>query len=133
MTTMAKDSFSFSARLKSFRYAFNGIKTAWQDEHNFRVHSVAAVIALILSIILNISVNEWIAVLFSIGFVFVCELLNTAVENIADFICNEENPTIKKSKDVAAAAVMISSITALLVGLLIFIPKLISFISRYIS
>ncbi|WP_367208990.1 diacylglycerol kinase family protein [Sphingobacterium sp. R2] len=130
---MAKDSFSFSARLKSFRYAFNGLKTAWQEEHNFRVHSVAAVIVLIFSIILNIAVNEWIAVLFSIGFVFVCELFNTAMENIADFTCNEENPTIKKIKDVAAAAVMISSITALLVGLLIFIPKLISFIPRYVS
>ena len=127
---MAKNNFSFRARLKSFHYAFSGLKTAWQEEHNFRVHCTATIIAIILSFVLHIRTHEWIAVLFSIGFVFVCELLNTALENIADFICPENNPNIKKIKDIAAAAVMISSITALLIGLLIFIPKLISLAPR---
>ncbi len=127
---MAKNNFSFRARLKSFHYAFSGLKTAWQEEHNFRVHCTAAIIAIILSFVAHIRTHEWIAVLFSIGFVFVCELLNTALENIADFICPENNPNIKKIKDIAAAAVMISSITALLIGLLIFIPKLISLALR---
>jgi undecaprenol kinase/diacylglycerol kinase (ATP) len=88
--------------------------------------------AILLSVVLHISTHEWIAVLFAIGFVLVCELLNTALENMADFICPEHNPNIKKMKDVAAAAVMISSITALLIGLLIFTPKLISLALRYI-
>lgn len=127
---MAKNNFSFRARLKSFHYAFSGLKTAWQEEHNFRVHCTAAIIAITLSFVLHIRTHEWIAILFSIGFVFVCELLNTALENIADFICPENNPNIKKIKDIAAAAVMISSITALLIGLLIFIPKLISLAPR---
>lgn len=127
---MAKNNFSFRARLKSFHYAFSGLKTAWREEHNFRVHCTAAIIAITLSFVLHISTHEWIAVLFSIGFVFVCELLNTALENIADFICPKNNPNIKKIKDIAAAAVMISSITALLIGLLIFIPKLISLALR---
>jgi len=122
---MAKNNFSFRARLKSFHYAFSGLKTAWQEEHNF-------IMAILLSVVLHISTHEWIAVLFAIGFVFVCELLNTALENMADFICPEHNPNIKKMKDVAAAAVMISSITALLIGLLIFTPKLISLALRYI-
>ncbi|KKO88893.1 MULTISPECIES: diacylglycerol kinase family protein [Sphingobacterium] len=129
---MAKNNFSFRARLKSFRYAFSGLKTAWQEEHNFRVHCIAAIMAILLSFVLHIRTHEWIAVLFAIGFVFVCELLNTALENMADFICPEDNPNIKKMKDVAAAAVMISSITALLIGLLIFTPKLISLALRYI-
>ena len=127
---MAKNNFSFRARLKSFHYAFSGLKTAWQEEHNFRVHCTAAIIAITLSFVLHIRTHEWIAILFSIGFVFVCELFNTALENIADFICPENNPNIKKIKDIAAAAVMISSITALLIGLLIFIPKLISLAPR---
>jgi len=128
---MAKNSFSFISRLKSFRYAFNGLKIAWKDEHNFRVHCVAAVAALILSYILQISIYEWIAIIFSIGFVFVCELLNTALENLSDFVCPENNPNIKRIKDIAAAAVMISSLTAALTGLIIFIPKLISIARVY--
>ncbi|MDR3007476.1 MAG: diacylglycerol kinase family protein [Sphingobacterium sp.] len=123
---MAKNNFSLLARLKSFRYAYNGVKIAWQEEHNFRVHCFAAAVALLLSYVLRISTYEWLAIIFSIGFVFVCELLNTALENLSDFVCPENNPNIKRIKDIAAAAVMISSLTALLIGLIIFMPKLIS-------
>ncbi len=128
---MAKNNFSLLARLKSFRYAYNGLKIAWKEEHNFRVHCVAAVVALLLSYVLRISTYEWLAVIFSIGLVFVCELLNTALENLSDFVCTENNPNIKRIKDIAAAAVMISSLTALLAGLIIFIPKLFSIARVY--
>ena len=120
---MAKNNFSWKDRIRSFSYAFNGLKIVWQEEHNFRIHLVAAILALVLSGLLRISHNEWLAIIFSIGFVFVCELLNTAIEHLADFICQENNPSIKRIKDIAAAAVMLGSITALVIGLLIFIPK----------
>ncbi|MFU1856749.1 diacylglycerol kinase [Sphingobacterium sp. CZ-UAM] len=123
---MAQSNFSWKARIRSFGYAFNGLKIVWREEHNFRVHLLAAVLAIALSWALRISPYEWLAVVFSIGFVLVCELLNTALENLADFVCPEKNPNIKRIKDIAAAAVMLSSLTALLIGLLIFVPKLLS-------
>lgn len=123
---MAQSNFSWKARIRSFGYAFNGLKIVWREEHNFRVHLLAAVLAIALSWALRISPYEWLAVVFSIGFVLVCELLNTALENLADFVCPEKNPSIKRIKDIAAAAVMLSSLTALLIGLLIFVPKLLS-------
>lgn len=121
---MARSNFSWKDRIRSFSYAFNGLKIVWQEEHNFRIHLIAAVVAIVLSYLLRISPYEWLAIIFSIGFVLVSELLNTALENLADFICQEKNPNIKRIKDIAAAAVMLSSITALLIGLIIFIPKL---------
>ncbi|MDF2516114.1 MAG: diacylglycerol kinase [Sphingobacterium sp.] len=123
---MAQSNFSWKARIRSFGYAFNGLKIVWREEHNFRVHLLAAVLAIALSWALRISPYEWLAVVFSIGFVLVCELLNTALENLADFVCPEKNPNIKRIKDIAAAAVMLSSLTALLIGMLIFVPKLLS-------
>ncbi|WP_343558773.1 diacylglycerol kinase family protein [Sphingobacterium sp.] len=123
---MARSNFSWKARIRSFSYAFNGLKIIWREEHNFRVHLLAAVLAIALSWGLRISPYEWLAIVFSIGFVLVCELLNTALENLADFVCPEKNPNIKRIKDIAAAAVMLSSLTALLIGLLIFVPKLLS-------
>ncbi|WP_104381075.1 diacylglycerol kinase family protein [Sphingobacterium sp. HMA12] len=124
---MARSNFSWKDRIRSFSYAFNGLKIVGREEHNFRIHLVAAILVIILSCLLRISRYEWLAVIFSIGFVLVCELLNTAIEHLADFICQEKNPSIKKIKDIAAAAVLLSSLTALLIGLIIFIPKLLSF------
>jgi len=121
---MGRSNFSWKDRIRSFSYAFNGLKIVWQEEHNFRIHLIAAVVAIVLSYLLRINPYEWLAIIFSIGFVLVCELLNTALEHLADFVCQEKNPNIKRIKDVAAAAVMLSSITALLIGLIIFIPKL---------
>lgn len=121
---MAKSNFSWKDRIRSFNYAFNGLKIIWQEEHNFRVHLVAAILAMMLSYLLRISHYEWLAVIFAIGFVLVCELLNTAVEHLADFVCQEKNPDIKRIKDIAAAAVVLSSLTALLIGLIIFIPRI---------
>src|SRR5690606_10319159 len=115
---MARSNFSWKDRIRSFSYAFNGLKIVWQEEHNFRVHLVAAILAIMLSYLLRISYYEWLAVIFAIGFVLVCELLNTAVEHLADFVCQEKNPDIKRIKDIAAAAVVLSSLTALLIGLI---------------
>ncbi|MDR2272112.1 MAG: diacylglycerol kinase family protein [Sphingobacterium sp.] len=126
---MGSSKFSLRDRIRSFGYAFNGLKTVWQEEHNFRIHLVATVLVIIVSCLLRISHTEWIAIIFSIGFVLVCELLNTALEHLADFVCQDKNPNIKRIKDIAAAAVMLSSLTALLIGLIIFIPKLLAICS----
>ena len=111
-------------RLKSFSYAFSGLKTALIKEHNARIHLVAAVMALGCAAYFRISCYEWIAVVFAIGFVFAMELFNSAIENMADFVTQERHDTIRKVKDLSAAAVLASALAALVVGLIVFLPKI---------
>lgn len=121
---MTKQKFSISKRLASFTYAFNGLRILLQKEHNARIHVFAALCVIVAGFIFNISTMEWIAVLLSIGFVISFEIINSSIEHIADFIHPEKHEKIKAIKDLAAAGVLTSAITALIIGLLIFIPKI---------
>ena len=121
---MKQQRFSMLKRLESFKYAFNGLRILIKEEHNARIHLFAAICVIIAGVLLKISVYEWIAVIFSIGLVFSTEIINSSIENIADFISPEKHETIKKIKDLSASAVLISAIAALIVGLIIFIPKI---------
>lgn len=112
-------------RIRSFGYAFNGLKILFREEHNSRIHIVAMLLTIAAGIYFNISMIEWIVVLFAIGLVISMEILNTSIENIADYISPEKRLSIKKIKDLAAAGVLVSSFTALAIGFIIFIPKLI--------
>lgn len=116
--------FSAKKRLKSFGYAFNGLKILIQEEHNSRIHLVAAIIIVVLGFFFHINVFEWIALIISIAFVIVCEIFNSAIENIADFISPKRHIMIKKIKDLAAAGVLLSAFSALIVGGIIFLPKI---------
>lgn len=120
-----KKHFSISDRLKSFKYAFAGLKTLFIEEHNARIHLIAALTAIALGFVLKISLNEWIALIVVIGLVFICELINTSLEEMADFASPGKHPQIKKVKDLAAASVLISALVALIVGFIIFCPKII--------
>jgi undecaprenol kinase/diacylglycerol kinase (ATP) len=111
--------------VRSFVYACGGIRSCFASEPNFRIHSLSAIVVLILSVVLNISPTEWIAVGFCIAFVITMEMLNTALEKICDIVQPELHPTIKKVKDIAAGAVMVSAIFSLITGLIIFLPKII--------
>jgi diacylglycerol kinase (ATP) len=123
---MKEEKFSIAKRLKSFTYAFAGLKVLFKEEHNAWIHLFATVCVVVAGILLKISVLEWVAVVFAIGLVFSFEIVNTSVENIADFICPEWDERIKRIKDLAAAAVLVSAITAAIVGLLIFLPKILA-------
>ncbi len=123
---MTKEKFSLTKRLKSFTYAFNGLKIMLKEEHNSRVHLVALISVVILGFVLRISSLEWIGIILSIGLVIAFELINSAIENLADFGTTELNEFIKKAKDLAAASVLWSAITALVVGGIVFIPKLLN-------
>lgn len=114
--------------IKSFEYACTGIKSCFQSEPNFRIHSVLAIVALLFSIVFNISAIEWIAVCFCIAFVFVMEMLNTAIEKLCDVIHKEIHPGIKKVKDIAAGAVLVAAFFSLITGGIIFLPKIINLI-----
>lgn len=93
-------------------------------EHNAWLHAVAAVAAITLGIVLHISATEWCAVTICIGMVFAMEAVNTALEALCDHVSPQFAPMIKRAKDTAAAAVLITAIAALAVGLIIFIPRI---------
>ncbi|MNU62911.1 Undecaprenol kinase [compost metagenome] len=118
--------FSIVERIKSFNYAFAGLKTLFVEEHNARIHLISALIAITLGFVLKISPNEWISLVVVMGLVFICEAFNTALEALCDYVQFEKHSQIKKVKDLAAAAVLISAVSALITGIIIFAPKFIS-------
>lgn len=122
---MKQEKFSIRKRLKSFTYAFNGLKVLLREEHNSRIHLFATVCVIVSGVLLKISLLEWVAVAFAVGLVFSGEIFNSAVEDLSDVVCPERDERIKKVKDLAAAAVLVNAITAAVIGLLVFLPKII--------
>ncbi len=121
---MKGEKFSFRKRLKSFGYAFNGLKVMFAEGHNSRIHLVAAILAVLLGCFLKLSYQEWAIISIVIGAVFSAELFNSAIENLSDHLAPEKHENIKKVKDLAAAAVLVCAITAVAVACLIFLPKI---------
>lgn len=109
---------------KSFRYAFSGLKYLIEHENNARVHLVATIAAIIFSIVLKISPNEWVLIIFSIFLVWFAELINSSIERVVDLISPQYHEMAKRSKDYAAAAVLVISLAALVTGCIIFLPKI---------
>lgn len=116
--------FSLTARLKSFIYAFNGLKILFRTEHNAWIHSISALVAIIMGVAFRLSIFEWCFIVIAIGIVFTAEIMNTSIEYLTDFVSPQWNEKAKKVKDLAAAAVFISSLTSLAIGMLIFLPKM---------
>lgn len=108
----------------SFKYAYEGLVAAFKQEPNLKLHFLAAVIVIILGLYLNISKIDWLIIIILIGFVIAVELTNTAVEAIVDGLIQEHHPAAKIAKDISAGAVLVSSITAAVSGLIIFYPYL---------
>ena len=107
-----------------FKYAFAGIVLCLKNERNMRIHCFVALIVMGVGCYIRLSLYEWIAILLCIGTVLSAEAFNTAIEKLADYVCDEYNPAIGIVKDVAAGAVLIISILSLVVGLTILISKL---------
>ena len=106
-----------------FTYAVNGLKEVFNSEWNFRLHLLSMILVIIAGVFFDISVGEWVAVVIVVGLVITAEILNTAIEEIINYVKPEIHPAAKKIKDLAAAGVFVASITALVVGLIIFLPK----------
>jgi diacylglycerol kinase (ATP) len=121
---MKQTSLTFRSRLASFRFAFNGIGRFFREEANARIH-LAATITVIAGIIwFDISGTELIALVIVTGLVWAAEIMNTAVEQLVDFVSPGFHNKAGLIKDLSAGAVLILSITALATGLIIFIPKI---------
>ena len=126
---MSSEKFSLKSRIKSFRFAFNGLLLLFKNEHNARIHLFAAFTASVMGFILKINTHEWCLLFIVIGLVFITELINTSLESLADIIKPERDERIMKIKDYSAAAVLISALISIIAGGLIFIPKLVALIS----
>jgi diacylglycerol kinase (ATP) len=119
--------------LDSFNYAFEGIIHVLRTQRNLRIHFVVAVAVLVAAVVVNVSKMELIALLLSITFVLIAEMLNSAIEGAIDATTTSFDPNAKLAKDVAAGAVLIASVNALAVGYLVFSNKVASSSSRILD
>ncbi|MGB9847777.1 MAG: diacylglycerol kinase family protein [Minisyncoccia bacterium] len=113
----------FQKLIKSFSFAFDGLKEAIKG-HSFRVMLFIVILVCILGILFKISLLEWVMIVLSMGLVLTLEIINTAWERSFDYLRPEINPIVKVAKDLVAAAVLVASLTALIVGFLVFLPKI---------
>ncbi len=116
--------FSLSNRIKSFGYAIEGIAIFFKTQHNSWIHAFAAIVVIIAGFVFKVNSSEWCLLTFAIALVIVSEMMNTAIEFLTDIVSPGFNPQAKKVKDVAAGAVLITAIAAVVIGLIVFLPKI---------
>lgn len=116
--------FSIRDRVKSFGFAIQGGITFFQTQHNTWIHLLVATIVVVFGFIMEINTNEWCWIIIVIALVMITEMLNTAIEFLCDLVSPEIHPQIKKVKDVAAGAVLIAVLAAIIIGAIIFMPKI---------
>ena len=109
---------------KSFKYAFEGIFAGIKKERNMKIHCIAAILVIISGIIFKISAIEWCVCFLLFGLIMALELVNTSVEAVVDLVTNDYHPLAKLAKDTAAGAVLIAAIMSVIIGCIIFIPKI---------
>ncbi len=110
--------------IESFQHAFEGLGYALRTQRNARIHVSIAVAVVLLGLALRLEPVEFAILTLTIGFVFVSELFNTVVETVIDLVTEEYHPLARQAKDVAAGAVLASSVAAVVVGLLVLGPPL---------
>ncbi len=113
-----------SSRVRSFRYAFEGIGYVFRTQKNAQIHLVVIVLVLVLAVWLAIPLSETAIILLSIGIVLGAEFFNTALESIVNLISPGQHPLAKITKDVSAGAVLLLAIIAVVIGILILGPPL---------
>ncbi len=112
--------------IRSFRYAGMGIYSLFRYENNARIHLIACILVVIAGVVLGLSITEWCLITLCVGLVWSAEAINTALEKLADVVSPGYHPAIKDVKDLAAAGVLILAISAVVVGSIIFIPKVLA-------
>lgn len=119
--------YDFKKQLRSFVYAWNGIRCCVGKEQNLSFHLIAATLVIIAGFVLCITRMEWIVLALCIGVVIAAELFNTAIERLVDLVSPERHPIAGQVKDIAAGAVLVCAAAAAIVGLIIFVPYLTRF------
>lgn len=114
----------------SFLYAFDGIAAGFKSERNMVIHFSAMATVITFGAMLGISKTEWMICIILFGLVIMAELMNTAVETVVDIVCPYQDPRAKRAKDLSAGAVLMVAIAAAVIGIMIFLPKLIALIQN---
>jgi diacylglycerol kinase len=122
----------FVRLFKSFIYAFRGLFKTFREEQNLRIQAAVAVIVVILGLYFKISPLEWSILIITITLVILMEIANSAVERVTDVLKPRINGYVKEIKDIMAAAVMLSSFAAVIIGLIILGPPLIEMVTKLI-
>lgn len=132
MSVILKDKkekkFSRKRLIDSFRYAFYGVKEAYQGEQNLRIHIGFAIAVIVCGFFFQISYIEWLICLALIGLVLMAEFFNTAIEYVVDLVSPDIHPLAKLAKDTASAGVLMMAIISAIIGLIIFVPAFIEFL-----
>ena len=110
----------------SFKYAIEGIWTSFKTESNMKIHIFIMILVIIAGIILKINKSEWIICIILFAIVIGSELFNTSIETIVDMVMPEKNEKAKIAKDVSAGAVLVVAIGAAIIGLVIFVPRILN-------
>ncbi len=111
-------------RLRAFRYAFSGWWYVIRTQRNAWIHAIVSVLTILVCILLRLPARDWAVIILTIALVWISEFLNTALEAVVDLAMPIHHPLARVGKDVGAAAVLISAITAVLVGIFILGPAL---------
>ncbi len=112
-------------RLFSFKYAFSGLRYVIISQRNAWIHATITLLVVILAVLLKLNLQEWGVLLLAIGLVWTAEIFNTALEALVDLVSPQPHPLAKIVKDTSAAAVLVSAMISILIGLLILLPPLI--------
>jgi diacylglycerol kinase (ATP) len=126
MKKQKTNNFSLISRIRSFGFAFQGIFSAYQSGHNLWIQSFVGMLVILAGIWLEVSKTEWLILIICIGMVLSAEIFNSSIEKLVDLVSPDYNKKAGRIKDLAAGAVLMLSITAAVIGLLIFIPRLIN-------
>jgi undecaprenol kinase len=110
--------------IRSFSYAWQGIRSCYKREKNFRIQLFISLPVYCAGFYFGLSGSEWLAILFCTMLTLSLEMINSSIEKLADFVTSSIHPVIKQVKDIAAGAVLLSAIISIVMGCIIFIPKL---------
>lgn len=119
--------YSLKKQIRSFGYAWKGIRCCIGKEQNLSFHLIATVVTVIAGFLLEITRIDWMIVILCIGVVIAAELFNSAIEKLVDLVSPERHPIAGQVKDIAAGAVLVCAATAAIIGLIVFIPYLTRF------
>ncbi len=119
--------FSIAARLKSFTHAFAGFAFMLSTQHNAWLHLIATALVVAAGFVLKVSAEDWRWLIAAIALVWLAEAINTAFEYLCDVVSPEFHESVRRAKDIAAGAVLVSAIAAALIGAITFAP----YVARY--
>ena len=114
--------------INSFKYAIEGIMSSFKSERNMKIHVFIMLVVILFGIFLKINKYEWMIVIILFGIVISSELFNTAIETVVNLVSPNKNNLAKLAKDISAGAVLINAIVSIIIGLIIFLPKIIHII-----